>query len=80
MNIDHRKDFRESEHAKAWNNISASTTYTQAVSAAMLVFASQCPDATAMKGAQTFLSILSSLTDPEPKKTISATANLTHKI
>lgn len=80
MIIDYRKSFRESEAAKGWNNVSASEMFAQASAAAMLIFAGQCPGAEAMKGAQTFLAILASLTDPEPKKSISATSNLTHKI
>lgn len=80
MIIDYRQSFRASESAKVWNNVSASQPFADAAACAMLVFASQCPGAEAMKGAQTYLSILASLTDSEPKRTVSATANLSHKL
>lgn len=80
MIVNHRLRFRQSEFAKAWNNISASEAFIQASAAAMLEFAATCPSAEQMKAVQSYLHTLISLTDPEPKIPRTLTPNLDHKV
>lgn len=90
MTIDHRKTFRDSVHAKPWNNISASSDFQAAANAAMLIILESMPppqdmgtaaaNAYRVQGARQFLGIITSLTDSVPDRKPLTTANLQHKI